>query len=196
MSGSASSEHGDKPAADRSLIQRLRAGDRGAFAEIYDNYSRGIYRLVLRMVGNSALAEDLLQEVFLKLWKSAAMLDEGATSLGPWLIAVARNHVLDYLKSKRNRSSMQSVPLDLSEISQHLSPSEPTFVFEERLRLLRRGLDRLDARERRVLELAYFEGLTQTEMAAMLNMPLGTVKTCVRLAIRNLKKHLEKENPE
>jgi RNA polymerase sigma-70 factor (ECF subfamily) len=196
MSGGASSELGDKPAADRSLIQRLRTGDKGAFAEIYDNYSREIYCLVLRMVGNSALAEDLLQEVFLKLWKSAAMLDESATSLGPWLIAVARNHVLDYLKSKRNRSSMRSVQLDLSEISQHLLSSQPDVVSEERARLLRKGLERLDTRERRVLELAYFEGLTQMEMAAMLNMPLGTVKTCDRLAIRNLKKHLEKENPE
>jgi RNA polymerase sigma-70 factor (ECF subfamily) len=196
MSQSASLQDGDKPAADRSLIQRLRAGDRGAFAEVYDRYSRGIYGLVLRIVRDSALAEDLLQEIFLKLWKSADTLDDAATSLGPWLIAVARNHVLDYLKSRQNRSSMQSVQLDFNEISEHLSLSEPDFVFEERARLLRKALDRLEARERRILELAYFEGLTQTEMAAVLNMPLGTVKTCVRLAIRNLKKHLEKEDPE
>src|SRR6266851_1531469 len=92
-----SSSPGDgKQTADSRLIQRLRGGDTGAFGEVYDGHCRVVYGLILRMVRNSALAEDLLQETFLKLWRSTAILDERATSLGPWLIAVARNHVLDY----------------------------------------------------------------------------------------------------
>jgi RNA polymerase sigma-70 factor (ECF subfamily) len=193
---SASSQEDNKPTLDSGLVQRLRAGDTGAFAEVYDSHSRVVYRLILRMVRNSALAEDLLQEIFLKLWRSAATLDSRATSLEPWLIAVARNHVLDYLKSGRNRRSMRSSPLDSCELGQHLSLPEHDFVFVERVEHLRGALARLEDHQRRVLELAYFEGLTQTEMAARLKLPLGTVKSHVRLALHKLRKNLEKENPK
>jgi RNA polymerase sigma-70 factor (ECF subfamily) len=193
---SASSPGNNKPTLDSSLVQRLRAGDTEAFAEVYDSHSRVVYGLILRMVRNPALAEDLLQEIFLKLWRSAATLDSRATSLEPWLIAVARNHVLDYFKSGQNRKAMRSSPLDLSDLAQHLSIPQHDIVFVERVELMRGALDRLDGHQRQVLELAYFEGLTQTEIAARLNLPLGTVKSHVRFALRNLRKHLEKENPE
>ncbi len=179
---------------DGRLIQRLQAGDTEAFAEMYDKYSRLIYGLILRMVRNSALAEDLLQEVFLKVWKSAALLDLNATSPGPWLVAVARNHVLDYIKSGQNQRAVRSGPLDLRELSRYISSPEYDFVLVDRGQRLRNGLDRLEFRQRQVLELAYFEGLTQSEMAQVLNLPLGTVKSCVRLALSNLKKLLEKED--
>jgi RNA polymerase sigma-70 factor (ECF subfamily) len=191
------SARGDsKPTLDSSLVERLRAGDTGAFAEVYDSHSRVVYGLILRMVRDSALAEDLLQEIFLKLWRSAATLDSSAKSLEPWLMAVTRNHVLDYLKSRYNRTAMRSSPLDWGDLAQHLTLWQNDFVFVERAELLRAALDRLDGRQRQVLDLAYFEGLTQTEIAARLNLPLGTVKSHVRLALRNLRKHLEKENPE
>ena len=163
---------------------------------MYDSHSPVVYRLILRMVRDAALAEDLLQEVFLKLWRSATTLDSRATSLEPWLLAVARNHVLDYLRSGRNRRAMRSSPLDSHILAQHLSLPEHDFVFVERVEFLRGALARLDDHQRQILELAYFEGLTQTEMAARLNLPLGTVKSHVRLALHNLRKHLEKENPE
>jgi RNA polymerase sigma-70 factor (ECF subfamily) len=147
------------------------------------------------MVGDAELAQDLLQEVFLKLWISAARLEEGATALGPWLVTIARDHVLDYLKSRENRSAMKSTALDLRKLPQHVRLPEHDFVFDERVGMLRSGLDRLDVRQRRVLEWAYFEGLTQTKMAEVLNLPLGTVKSCVRTALRNLKKHLEQGEP-
>ena len=179
-----------------TLIQQLRAGDKDAFARIYDQYSHVIFGLILRMVRNPPLAEDLLQEIFLKLWRSAASLDENANSIGPWLVSVARHHVLDYIKSGQNRRAMKSAPVDIAQLANHLSLPEYDAVFEERARLLREGLGHLEARQQQVLELAYFEGLTQIEMAAMLDLPLGTVKSCVRMGLRNLKKQLEKENPE
>jgi RNA polymerase sigma-70 factor (ECF subfamily) len=148
------------------------------------------------MVRNPALAEDLLQEIFLKFWKSVGALDENVASLQPWLFAVARNHVLDYLKSGQNREAMKAAQLDSHEQFPQASLPEYDFVFEERVQLLRRGVESLAAREKRFLELAYFEGLTQTEMAAALNLPLGTVKTCIRAALRHLKEYLEKESSE
>jgi RNA polymerase sigma-70 factor (ECF subfamily) len=185
-----------KAMLEGTLIQQLRAGDKNAFAQIYDQYSRLIFGLILRMVRNPPLAEDLLQEVFLKLWRSAASLDENASTVGPWLTSVARNHVLDYIKSGPNRRAMKSAAIDIEELSNRLSFPGYDAVFAERVRLLREGLGQLEARQQQVLELAYFEGLTQIEMAAILNLPLGTVKSCVRMALRNLKKQLEKENPE
>src|SRR6266516_1281205 len=111
----------DRPTVDTRLIQRLQAGDTDAFTTVYDRYSRVLYGLILRMVRNPALAEDLLQEIFLKLWRSAWALDSKAASPGPWLVAVARNHVLDYLKSGQNQKAIKSASLDLPEISKHLS---------------------------------------------------------------------------
>jgi RNA polymerase sigma-70 factor (ECF subfamily) len=193
---SSESTGGQTPPLEGGLVQRLRSGDTGAFAQIYDLYSRIIFGLVLRMVRNPALAEDLQQEIFLKLWRSAGSLDETVTSLGPWLIAVARHHVLDYLKSGQNRRAMQSAGLTIDDLSNKLSLPEHDFVFEERVQTLQSGLGCLDEKQRKIVELAYFEGLTQTEIASVLKMPLGTVKSCVRLALRNLKKQLKKEDPE
>src|SRR4051794_38373038 len=93
---------------DGSLITRLQGGDEEAFAAIYDFYSRTIYGVILRIVRNQPLAEDLLQEVFLKLWRSSATLDGSAVSLGPWLAAVARHQVLDYFKSGYNQRAIKS----------------------------------------------------------------------------------------
>src|SRR5262245_3280674 len=112
MSSSAASPKNNPPAAGASLIERLQSGDTMAFAEVYDQYSRTLFGLILRMVRNPQLAEDLLQEIFLKLWRSAGALDGKATSPGPWLMAVARNHVLDYLKSGQNQKAMRSASLD------------------------------------------------------------------------------------
>jgi RNA polymerase sigma-70 factor (ECF subfamily) len=193
---SASSPGDSKPTLDSSLVQRLRAGDTAAFAEVYDSHSRVVYGLILRMVRDSAIAEDLLQEIFLKLWRSASSLDSRATSIEPWLIAITRNHVLDYLKSRYNRTAMKSSPLDLNDLAGHLTLWQNDFIFVERAELLRVALDRLDDHQRQVLNLAYFEGLTQTEIAVRLNLPLGTVKSHVRIALRNLRKQLEKEQPE
>jgi RNA polymerase sigma-70 factor (ECF subfamily) len=176
---------------DRQFVQRLQANDPEAFAELYDRYSRAIYGLILRIVRDPALAEDLLQDVFLKVWKSAALLDSEALSPGPWLMVVARNQVLDYLKSGQNQRALRSAPL--IDAPRRLSFPEYDAVIEDRAQSLRGGLDQLESRQRQVLELAYFEGLTQVEMAEVLCAPLGTVKSWVRQALRNLKKILDKE---
>jgi RNA polymerase sigma-70 factor (ECF subfamily) len=112
------------------------------------------------MVKNQALAEDLLQEIFIKLWRSSATLDENANSLGPWLVTIARHHVFDYIKSGENRRAMKSATVDAVNLADPLSLPEHDFVFEEQVRLLRSGLGRLEERQYKVLELAYFEGFT------------------------------------
>jgi RNA polymerase sigma-70 factor (ECF subfamily) len=177
-----------------SLIRQLRAGDESAFAAIYDSHSRLVYGLIFRMVRDTALAEDLLQEVFLKLWRSADGLDDRVASLGPWLVTVARRHVLDYLKSGRNQMSTKTQSLELPEVSHHVSVDCYDAVFEEKVRNLRSALKGLDARHREVLELAYLEGLSQAEIATALHQPLGTVKSWVRLGLQRLRQNLNQQN--
>ena len=184
----------ERGSVDTHLIRRLQAGETEAFAELYDRYSGLIYGLILRMVRNPAVAEDILQEVFFKVWKSAPTLDAEARSPGPWLIVVARRHTLDYLRSGQNQRELRSAPLGEQDPPSQLSLAESDFELEERGQLIRNGLERLEARQRQVLEMAYFEGLTQTEMAQALGQPLGTVKSWVRVALKNLKKVLQKEN--
>jgi RNA polymerase sigma-70 factor (ECF subfamily) len=179
-----------------SLIRQLRAGDESAFAAIYDTHSRLVYGLILRMVRDSALAEDLLQEVFLKLWRSADSLDETSTSLAPWLVTVARRHVLDYLRSGYNQRSMKSRSLELPEVSRHVSIEGYDAVFAENVRYLHSALKSLDGRHREVLELAYMEGLSQMEIATVLRQPLGTVKSWVRLGLQRLREHFESQTQE
>ena len=184
----------ERGSVDSGLIRRLQSGETEAFAELYDRYSGLIYGLILRMVRNPAVAEDILQEVFLKVWRSASTLDAEAPSPGPWLIVVARRHTLDYLRSGQNQRELRSGPLGEHDPPSQLSLAEADFELEERGQLIRNGLARLESRQRQVLELAYFEGLTQTEMAEALGQPLGTVKSWVRVALKNLKKVLQKEN--
>jgi RNA polymerase sigma-70 factor (ECF subfamily) len=176
---------------NNNLVRKLKAGDASAFASVYDTYSRPIYGLIFRMVRNGPLAEDLLQEVFVKLWKSASLLDDGAVSVGPWLAAVARHHVLDYLKSGENQRNMRSASLDFRELASYISIPGYDAAFAERARLLRNKIGRLEARQQQVLELAYFQGMTQSEMAAALSLPLGTVKSCMRGALRDLKNSID-----
>src|SRR5262245_4053371 len=124
-------------AADRRLVQRLQAGDKTAFAELYDKYARLIYCLILRIVRDPALAEDLLQETLLKVWRSASLLDCEATSPGPWLMAIARNHALDYLRSGPNQRSLKSSSVELRELARQVSIAGYDFVVEERGQKLR-----------------------------------------------------------
>ena len=179
-----------------TLIKNLREGDESAFAAIYDAHSRLIYGLIVRMVRDSALAEDLLQEVFLKLWRSADALDESTASLAPWLVTVARHRVIDYFKSGHNHRSMNSTSLDLPEVSRHVSVKGYDAVFGDNVRSLRRAMRCLEFRHRQVLELAYVEGLSQTEIANFLQQPLGTVKSWIRRGLQCLRENFDGQNNE
>src|SRR6185295_8621381 len=149
--------------------------DAGAMRELYDHYGRLIYSLIQRMVRNSAAAEDLVQETFLRIWNRIPAFDQERGALGPWVLTVARNRAIDYLRSTDGRMSAGVLDLDRLE-----HPAQ--FVnFDDRALSLDRA---------RVIELAYYEGLSQTEMADRMQQPLGTIKTWVRSALKVLREQL------
>lgn len=171
---------------DVELIERLQRRDPQALAELYDRYGRLAYSLIVRVVRDGALAEDLVQETFLRVWNRAKGFDAQRGALGPWLLAVARNRAIDYLRSAsgRERNALELEEVDHPSL---YTDMERDILASDKSRMIRAALEKLAPNQREVIELAYFEGLTQTEMAERMGQPLGTVKTWVRTALKNLR---------
>lgn len=175
---------------DGDLASRLRARDAGAMRELYDRYGRLVYSLILRMVRNSAAAEDLVQETFLRVWNRMQAFDQERGALGPWVLTVARHRAIDYLRSADSQMSAAALELDHLEHPGRFCDFEDRALSLDRARRLKDAFEKLTAPQKTVLELAYYEGLSQTEMAERLQQPLGTVKTWVRSALKVLREQL------
>jgi RNA polymerase sigma-70 factor (ECF subfamily) len=175
---------------DGDLARRLRARDAGAMRELYDRYGRLVYSLILRMVRNSAAAEDLVQETFLRIWNRMQAFDQERGALGPWVLTVARNRAIDYLRSADARMSAAALELDQLEHPGKFCNFEDRALSLDRARRLKDAFEKLTTHQKTVVELAYYEGLSQTEMAERLQQPLGTVKTWVRSALKVLREQL------
>jgi RNA polymerase sigma-70 factor (ECF subfamily) len=177
------------PEADADLVERLRRRDAQALAELYDRYGRLAYSLILRVVRDTGVAEDLVQETFLRVWNRVQAFDAEKGSIGPWLLAVARNRAIDYLRSATGRER------NTLEWEETVHPAlytdmERDLLISDKARRVKAAMEKLSANQRQVIELAYFEGLSQTEMAERMGQPLGTVKTWVRAALKNLREEL------
>jgi RNA polymerase sigma-70 factor, ECF subfamily len=172
-----------------ALIERLQRRDPQALAELYDLYGKLAYSLVLRVVRDKAIAEDLVQETFLRVWNRVHSVDSRKGSLGPWLLAIARNRAIDYLRSSAGRER-RAVELDEADHASLYGKMESEILISDQARRVRAALDKLAPNYRTVMELAYFEGLSQSEMAVQMGQPLGTIKTWVRTALQSLRDEL------
>ena len=174
---------------DTGLVTRMQARDPRALAEFYDRYGRAVYALILRVVRDTGIAEDLVQETFLRVWNRVHGFDAQKGSIGPWLLAVARNRAIDYLRSAggRERNAVEYEETDHPALYTNM---EQELLASDKARRVKSAIDKLSPNQRQVIELAYFEGLSQTEMAERMGQPLGTVKTWVRTALKNLRDEL------
>ncbi len=177
-------------AEDRSLIDRLKRRDPQALAELYDLYGRMAYSLVLRVVRDQATAEDLVQETFLRVWNRVHSIDSETNSIGPWLLAIARNRAIDYLRSSAGRDRSFAVELDETNHASLYGEMEAGLLISDQLRRVKAAMEKLAPNQRTVVELAYFEGMSQAEMSARMGQPLGTIKTWVRSALQSLRDEL------
>lgn len=176
---------------EEGLLRRLKDGDAEALAELYDAYCTIIYRLILRIVQDPGVAEELVQETFLKLWKRAHLLDKGASSIGPWIVTIARNRAIDYLRSTGSRLPSHSVSLESIGHRAVFAACDRELMNSPEVQQLREAVGKLNPNQRQVIELAYYEGLSHTEMAERLKQPLGTVKSWVRSALNVLRSDLK-----
>jgi len=183
------------------LMSRAALGDRGAFARLYDLTSGHLYAVVLRIQRDRALAEDLLQEVYVNVWRSVGSFDAAQSQPMTWLTSVARNKAIDSLRRAQVQPVMQSVHRDddddeRPDLDQQLvdeSPGPADLLSQAGdARLLDTCMQGLTAPQRQSVALAFFDGLSHAEVAAHLHQPLGTVKSWVRRALLSLKECLER----
>ncbi len=171
--------------SDLSLVWGIRSGDEGAMTALYDRYSSLVYAIALRVLGDTGAAEDVLQEVFMQLWRNPGAFDSGRGNLGAWLGVITRNRAIDGLRKRRPETDIADVVVSV----------EPDMAGEaERSRAMekvRGALGGMPAPQRNALEMAYFEGLTHTEIAAKTGEPLGTIKTRIRAGLQALRKAFE-----
>ncbi len=173
-------------------VVQLQAGDEDAFAALYDDYAGLIFGIILRIVPDKAEAENLLQDCFVKVWQNIASFDPEKGRLATWLINIARNTAVDFTRSKYY--SQKTVNQNLEKIVYAESPPFSSPIPVEVLGL-RQLVKKLSPVFREVIEWMYFEGYTQQEIADRFNIPLGTVKTRSRQALKELKKYFcELEN--
>lgn len=184
----------DETIGDEQLIAQVARGDRRAFEALYDRYSSAVFGLALRMLSNREQAEEAVQEIFWRVWQRAQSFDPNR-SFAPWLFGIAHNYSIDELRRRRVRP--QSVYEDdehpiLSSIPDDTDVGEAALMGEQR-RLVINALQELPTEQRQALELAYFGGLTQQEVAERLGSPLGTVKTRMRLGLQKLRTILQRQ---
>src|ERR671937_1123823 len=172
---------------DGELIQRVAARDAGAFELLYRRYARPVFGLALRRLGDRMRAEDAVQETFAAIWRSARTYRPERGPGAPWLYAVARNAIVD---RTRTRSEATAEPTETASLD--LGPDERAEAAYVSWRV-HRALEDLPSNERDVVELAYYGGLSQSEVADFLGIPLGTVKTRTRAALGRLAGLLEGE---
>ncbi len=174
---------------DSGLLERLKQRDPQAMAELYDRFGRVVYAVIARIVRNGAVAEELTQEAFLRAWNRSGDFDEGRGKLSPWLLTIARNRAIDYLRSKERQQLGTTLELAALERVTLFVDTENRMIDQQEAKRIRESFAKLNENQRRVLELAYFEGLSQAEMAQQLGQPLGTIKTWVRTALITLREN-------
>lgn len=174
--------------SDGDLLRAVSRGDESALAAVYDRYRLILFGLTMRILHDRQEAEDCLQEAFLQVWRRAGDFDEARGRAFTWLVTIARSRALDRLRAagSRARIATEAAATGRDEISDAAADAQRS----ERANTVRKALAELPEEQRNALLLAYFEGLTQTEIAARLSAPLGTIKTRMRAGLIRLRELL------
>ena len=175
----------DQPqTTDSMLMSRIRAGDEDALAALHDRYASVVYSVALRVLGETTQAEDILQDIFIQLWRNPQRFDSSRGSLGAWLAVIARHRAIDQLRRRRPESDIEDVVIS---VDTRLEQSTDRSIAIAKVRA---AVERLPVEQRQPLELAFFQGLTHSEIATKTGEPLGTIKTRIRSALLALRKAL------
>jgi RNA polymerase sigma-70 factor (ECF subfamily) len=175
---------------DRDLVVRVANGDVRAFEAIYDRYGTQVFGLAMRVTGRTRAAEEATQDAFLILWRTADRYDIDRGTLKTWLLSIVRNQSIDWLRREARHDRELEIDDALVGRLEAAERTEDEVATREESRHTRELLVTLPTEQRQVIELAYFKGLTQTEVAAKIGIPLGTVKGRQRLALTRLRHEL------
>ncbi len=176
---------------DAALVRRLLQRDVGAFEELYDRHSRLVYALVLRILRQATTAEEVVQDIFLQLWRKASQYDGSRGPFVPWLLTMARNCALDQLRLKSERQRRREEQAEKLPPVPTIPDFEASIDEKRRASRVRALIAELSPQQQKAIELAYFEGLSHSEIADTLKQPLGTVKSWIRNGLLRLKEGLQ-----
>jgi RNA polymerase sigma-70 factor (ECF subfamily) len=182
-----------KQPTDAALMERVRQGDTGALETLYDRYARPVYSLVLRISQQPASAEEIVQDVFLQLWRSAERFQISRGPLEPWLFTMARNRALDFLRLKREKQRRREDSADSDLPFSAVTRPDPEGEIDQsrRTEKVLALMSSLPEAQRRAIELAFFEGLSHSEISAAMGEALGAVKSWIRGGLLRLRESLE-----
>lgn len=178
---------GGAAVADLDAVARMARGDQAALADLYDRHSTAVYSLALRVVRRQEDAEDVTQQVFTQAWRTSARYDQSRGVVAAWLLMMARSRAIDCLRRRNPARDGISDDERLAAIPDPGPSVEHVVATSEQVERVRTAIDALPADQRLAVELAYYDGLTQSEIAARTDTPLGTVKTRVRSALQTLR---------
>ena len=176
---------------DAALVRRLLQRDVSAFEELYDRHSRLVFALVQRILQQASTSEEVVQDVFLQLWRNAAQYDQSRGPFVPWLLTLARNRALDQLRLKSERQRRREDQTEELPPVVTMPDFEGSLDEQRRAKRVRELMAALNPQQKRAIELAYFEGLSHSEIANALKEPLGTVKSWIRNGLLRLKEGLQ-----
>lgn len=170
---------------EAELVMLLKQRDNGSYNYLYDHYSGALYTIILQIVHNESIAGDVLQEVFVNIWKKIESYDQTKGRLFTWMLNIARNAAIDMIRSKSYRNNTKRESLDGNAENLPSTPLEIDNIG------IKKVIDKLKPEQRSLIELAYFEGYTHEEIAEIEAIPLGTVKTRIRAALQQLRTFLK-----
>lgn len=177
-------------ATDRELLERVRQGDREAFAQVYDRYGEAAYSLAVRIVRDRDLAADVVQDAFLAVWRKAAVFDPARGQASTWILTMTHNKAVDLVRREQRRRADQLDEERLELPSLEPGPDQLAWMSVAREQI-REAMAGLPATHREVIELAYFGGYSQSELAEMLSVPVGTIKSRTFAALKALQEALD-----
>lgn len=174
--------------ADEALLSLIAVSDRQALAALYDRYGRRVFALAARMLGDSHASEEVTQDVFLSVWRRVSSYKAGKGRFTTWLFSIAHNRAIDELRRRRREKYRENPVLeDHMDLPSESVPPPEEVVARSEGAMVREALGTLPSEQRGVIEMSYFGGLTQVEIAERTGQPLGTVKTRMRLALKKLR---------
>jgi RNA polymerase sigma-70 factor (ECF subfamily) len=174
----------EQAVTDAALIARVRSRDANAMAAIYDRYSSIVYSVALRVLGETSAAEDVMQEIFMQLWRKPQLFNSSRGSMGAWLAVIARNRAIDALRRRKPETVMEDVVL--ASAVDLVNTTERNVIVAK----VRQIISGMPSEQQRALQMAFFEGLTHSEIAERTGEPLGTIKTRIRSGLIHIRKGL------
>jgi RNA polymerase sigma-70 factor (ECF subfamily) len=170
-----------------TLVQMIKSKNEKGFHILYDNYSGALYGILMKLVRRTDVAEDLLQDAFVKIWKHIDAFDPARGTLFTWMLNIARNHAIDYLRSSGYKNQLHNVNMDLLSHQVDYISATASNTLEIEVKDFKNKALQIESKYSEIIDMIFFYGFTQQQTATMLNLPLGTVKTRARKGLSMLK---------